>query len=190
MANRKKHIRAKQTKHSKIVRSRSSGTLNPQTLPEYLATTDRFKETWNRAEHVISKMRSEGMSLQRVSQHFDISPKIVIRLAGSALRKNANGKYRAKATDKLLRVLVILTNDGLREIALLDSREASLVGKYWAAVEKYLETGDESALHKIRRKTFTDAEGKRIRLIKDVAELERLGSAGVLSFESLYAKAA
>jgi hypothetical protein len=135
-------------------------------------------------------MRSEGISLQRASRHFGISSKIVIRLVGSALRRNPSGKYRPKATDKLLRVLVILTNDGLREIALLDSREASLVGKYWAAVEKYLETGNESALRKIRRKTFTDADGKRIRLIKNIAELERLGSAGVLSFESLYAKAA
>jgi hypothetical protein len=190
MVNRKRNIRSKKTKHSKLVRSRSSRTQNPQTLAEYAATTDRFKETWNRAEHAISKMRSEGMSLQGASRHFDISPKIVIRLAGSALRKNPNGKYRAKSTDKLLRVLVILTNSGLQEIAVLDSREASLVGKYWAAVEKYLESGDESALRKIRRKTFTDANGKRIRLIKNVAELERLGSAGVLSFESLYAKAA
>jgi hypothetical protein len=135
-------------------------------------------------------MRSEGISLQRASRHFGISSKIVIRLVGSALRRTPSGKYRPKATDKLLRVLVILTNDGLREIALLDSREASLVGKYWAAVEKYPETGNESALRKIRRKTFTDADGKRIRLIKNIAELERLGSAGVLSFESLYAKAA
>jgi len=78
----------------------------------------------------------------------------------------------------------------LGEIAVRDSREASLVGQYWAAVQKYLETGDASALRRVRRKTVTDADGKRVRLIKDLTELERLGSAGVLSFESLYAKAA
>jgi hypothetical protein len=87
-------------------------------------------------------------------------------------------------------VLVLPAPNGLIEIAVLDSKEASLIGRYWAAVHKYLETGDASALQRIRRKTITDADGKRIRLIKDLAELDRLGSAGVLSFESLYAKAA
>ena len=84
----------------------------------------------------------------------------------------------------------MLTSNGLLEIGVADSRDASLLGKYWSAVQKYLETGDASGLQKIRRKTITDADGKRFRLIKDLAELERLGSAGVLSFESLYAKAA
>lgn len=106
------------------------------------------------------------------------------------MRKRANGQYAAKPSDDLLRVLVILTTDGLHEIAIRDSRQAILLAQYWAAVQKYLETGDDSALRKIRRKTITDADGKRFRLIKDLAELERLGSAGVLSFESLYAKAA
>jgi hypothetical protein len=44
MANRKRIIRSKKTKPSKIVRSRSSRTPNPQTLAEYLAMTDRLKE--------------------------------------------------------------------------------------------------------------------------------------------------
>jgi hypothetical protein len=82
------------------------------------------------------------------------------------------------------------TGDGLREVAVRDSRQATLLAKYWAAIQNYLETGDESALGKIRRKTITNSDGKRVRLIKDFAELDRQGSAGVLSFESLYAKAA
>jgi hypothetical protein len=69
-------------------------------------------------------------------------------------------------------------------------RQASLLAEYWVAVQRYLETGDASALRKIRRKTITDSNGKRVRLIKDLAELDRQGSAGVLSFESIYAKVA
>jgi hypothetical protein len=70
-----------------------------------------------------------------------------------------------------------------------DSRQASQVAEYWNAVHRYLETGDDSALRKFRRKRITDAKGTRVPLLTDLDELDRLGSAGVLSFESLYAKA-
>ena len=61
---------------------------------------------------------------------------------------------------------------------------------YWAGVQRYLEIGDDSGLRRIRRSTIVDADGKRTQLIKNLTELERLGSAGVLSFESLYSKVA
>jgi len=150
----------------------------------------RAQDEWNEIVRTISKMENEGLSLPAASREFGLNPRKVIQLGHAALRKRANGRYMVKNGYRLLRVLVIPAPGGLREIAVLDSKEASLIGKYWAAVHNYLETGDASALRKIRRKTVTDADGKRIRLIKDLAELDRLGSAGVLSFESLYAKAA
>ncbi len=162
----------------------------PKNLYEYRAKSLRFQDIWNRVMRTVSRMRSNGGSLRQVAGEFGLKPQTVIRWGRPALRKRANGQYVAKPTDDLLRVLVLLTTDGLHEIAIRDSREASLIAEYWSAVQKYLETGDASTLQKIRRKTIIDAEGKRIRLIKDLAELERLGSAGVLSFESLYAKAA
>ena len=150
----------------------------------------RARDEWNRVGHVISKMETDRVSLPQSSREFGLDPRKVVQLGGSALRKRKNGRYVVKTNNRFLRVLVLPTPDGLTEIAVRGSKQASLVGKYWAAVQKYLETGDASALQKIRRKTITDADGRRIRLIKDVAELDRLGSAGVLSFESLYAKAA
>jgi len=86
--------------------------------------------------------------------------------------------------------MVIPSSSGLREIRVRDSREASLLGRYWAAVQKYLETGDASALRRIRRTTVINAKGKRFQLIRDLHELDRLGSAGVLSFETIYATVA
>lgn len=162
----------------------------PRTIHEYRAKSERFQDTWNRVTHVISKMRADDVSLRQASREFGLTPRTVVRLAKPALRKGSSGRYAARANDYLLRVLVIPTTDGLQEIALRDSRQASQLGEYWAAVQKYLETGDVSALRRIRRKTITDASGRRFRLLKDVGELERLGSAGVLSFESMYAKAA
>jgi hypothetical protein len=148
------------------------------------------QDEWNRVGHVISKMETAGISLPRASREFGLGSSKVVRLSGDALRKLANGRYAVNTNNSLLRVLVLPTPEGLKEIAVRGSKEASLIGRYWAAVQKYLETGDASALQKIRRNTITDADGKRIRLIKDLTELERLGSAGVLSFETLYAKAA
>jgi len=135
-------------------------------------------------------MRAEGVSLPEASREFGLDPRTVVRWGKPALTKRANGRYSAKPTDNLLRVLVMPSSDGLREVAVRDSRQASLLAEYWVAVQKYLETGDAAVLQKIRRKTITDANGKRVRLIKDLTELERQGSAGVLSFESLYATAA
>jgi hypothetical protein len=50
------------------------------------------------------------------------------------------------------------------------------------------ETGDDSALKDFKSKYIIDAQGKRIPLLTNLDELDRLGSAGVLSFESLYAR--
>ena len=80
-----------------------------------------------------------------------------------------------------------MTIEGRKEIATRDSRQASLVGGHWAAVQKFIQTGDDSALLKFAKKRIVDARRKRYPLLTDLKELERLGSAGVLSFESMYA---
>jgi hypothetical protein len=89
-----------------------------------------------------------------------------------------------------LRVLVIPTRKGLGEIGTRDSRQASQLGRYWTAVERYRDIGDASALRELKVKYIIDANGKRVRLLTNLVELDRLGTAGVLKFESLYAKVA
>jgi hypothetical protein len=81
----------------------------------------------------------------------------------------------------------VLSKEGRKVIATRDSRQASLIGSHWAAVQRFLQTGDDSALLKFAKKRVVDARGKRYALLTDPKELERLGSAGVLSFESMYA---
>ena len=181
----------RQTRRRLVKKRRSSRPARkthvaPRTAEQYFAKSAQFQDRWNRVAHVISKMRTEGVSLRQASREFGIDPRTVVRLGGPALRKRANGRFVAKRSDRLLRVLRIPTRDGLREIAVRDSRQASQLAEYWAAVDRYLETGDDSALRKFRRKRITDASGARVQLLTDVDELDRLGSAGVLSFESLY----
>lgn len=161
----------------------------PRTVKQFFARPKDFQNTWTAVTHAISKMRAERVSLQKAASEFGLDPRVVTRLGKSALRKRKNGKYVTKRSDKLLRILAVPTPDGTREIATRDSREATKLGKYWVAVQKYLQTGDGSALAKFRRKRIKDASGKKIPLVLDTAVLDQLGSAGVLSFESLYAKA-
>jgi len=163
--------------------------LAPRTAAQFFAKSEQFQDRWNRVTHVISKMRMDGVSLRQASREYELDPRTVVRLGHPALRKRANGRYKAKPSDRLLRVLVVPTRGGPREIAVRDSRQASQVAEYGNAVHRYLETGDDSALRKFRRRRIIDARGAKVPLLTDLNELDRLGSAGVLSFESLYAKA-
>jgi hypothetical protein len=134
-------------------------------------------------------MRSEKASLQKVSKEYGISPHTVKRWAGSVLQKQSSGKWVARKGDTLLRVLTIPTPEGTREIGVRGSRQATRLALFWNAVRRYVETGDSSKLKRFTGKYIRDATGAQIPFITDLKQLNRLGSAGVLSFESLYARA-
>jgi hypothetical protein len=142
-----------------------------------------------RLGRVVTTMRTEDVSLSHAAREEHTSLATVLRHAKSALRKTSRGTYKARASDRLLRILVIPTPNGLAEIATRDSRSATIVAEYWNAVQLFLETGDDSQLRRFRGQHIIDAEGNNVPLLTDLHELERLGAAGVLSFESLYARA-
>jgi hypothetical protein len=135
-------------------------------------------------------MRTDGLSLKKAAKETGVNPRTVTSWSGRTIKKGKNGRYSVSKRDSLLRVVQVPALHGSREISLRDSRYASTIGKYHDAVQKYLRTGDSSQIEKFRGKRLKDANGEAIVLITDLAELNRLGSAGVLSFESLYARAA
>jgi hypothetical protein len=106
--------------------------------------------------------------------------------------KNRKSPGRARQggrrRDAELRPLVIPTVDGLAEISIRDPRSATVIGRYWNAVRRFLETGDDSKLQRFQGKHVMTAAGDAVPLLTDLDELERLGAAGVLSFESIYAR--
>jgi hypothetical protein len=173
----------------RFIRSAKSKFVAPRTLEEFFAMPERDQEIWRNIGQAVTEMRA-GASRRQAAQKFDLDPRIVQQRAPSALRKQRNGRWIAKPHDNLLRVLLRPTRKGLREIGVRDSRQASLLGKYWTAVERYRDTGDGSALREFRGKHIIDATGKRVRLLTDRGALDHLGSAGVLSFETIYARAA
>lgn len=154
---------------------------------QFAVLPERVQDIHNRVAQAVAKMR-DGVSLQQAAREFGLNTETLVRLGGSALRKPPNGRYVARGTDRLFRILVLPTPRGLREIVLDDSRAASLVGKYWNAVHLYLATGDDSGLAEFVGEVVTDASGRRVPLLTNLDELDRLASAGVLSFESIYAR--
>jgi hypothetical protein len=171
------------------IRSAKSRFVPPRTLEEFFAMPERDQEIWRNIGQAVTEMRA-GTSRRQAARKFALDPSLIAQRASSALRKQPNGRWVAKRHDNLLRVLLRPTRKGLREIGVRDSRQASLLGQYWTAVERYRDTGDGSALRQFRGKHIIDATGKRVRLLTDRRALDHLGSAGVLSFETIYARAA
>jgi hypothetical protein len=165
-------------------------TRAPRSAEEFFARSEEFQENWDLATQVVSKMRAHRWSLAVASQELGIDPRVVVQLAGSALRKNARGHYVARPSDRLLRVLRLPIPEGLREVAISDSEQATQVGDYWNAVHRQLETGDDGPLREFHNQYITAQDGERVPLLTDPDQIDLLGSAGVLSFESIYARSA
>lgn len=148
------------------------------------------QDVWTKATHVVREMRRTGVSLRHASREAGVDANFVRELVGKALRKQRNGRYSARPTDRLLSVLIIPTKKGMREVATRDSRQATLVAEYWIAVHRYIdpETHDASALQKFKGKYVIDLNGRKVRLLTNIAELDRLAGAGKLSFETIYAQ--
>jgi len=187
---RQKQKKVRSRPKSRASRRRKPKLAVPKTAREYFSLPAEFRDSYERTLHVISEMRAFGRSLRRTSQEIGINPRLVKQLARSALRKSANGRYVATRNDRLLRVLVILTVNGLDSIAVNDFRQASLIGNYWVAVQRYLLIGDPSRLEAFEGVKITDVNGQEYLLLTNLEELMRLGYAGAVSIESIYARSA
>jgi hypothetical protein len=176
-------------KRKRSLQPKLVGDRAPRSVKEFFAMPESDRDFWNDVGQIATEVRSGG-SLSKAARKYRRNPSKVLRAAPAAFRKLKNGRYEARPVDRILRVVVVPTRKGLREIGVRDSRQASLIGRYWTAVERYRDTGDTSALRGFRGKHVIDAAGKRIRLLTNRGTLDRLGSAGLLSFETLYAKAA
>lgn len=159
----------------------------PKTDAEFFAMSKPAQQVYTNVLSVIPKVK-KGVSRKRAMREVGVTQAQMDRFGASAFRKLKNGRWTAKTYDRLLRVVMVISLDGLVEVATRDSRQASKAGKHSAAVHRYLQTGDDSALTRFRGKNIIDAKGTRIPLLTDLEELDRSGSAGVLNFESLYAR--
>src|ERR1700738_1244520 len=79
----------------------------PTTARQYYAMPDREQEIWDSLAHVISRVR-DGQSLRKASKESGLAASMVVELGRPALRKK-NGRYIVTKTDRLLRIVSIVT---------------------------------------------------------------------------------
>jgi hypothetical protein len=193
----KRQTRGNQKKKRRSRRTRKSSrrTLTPSNAPtittveQFFALRERAREIQIAVANGILLMRSDNLSASAAARATGIAPSTLIRRGRPAMQKLENGRFVANPHDDLVRVVIVVSETkGPIEVATNDSREVSKAGKHSAAVQRYLETGDDRALRRFKKTHIVDAEGNRVPLLTDTDELDRLGSAGELSFESLYAR--
>jgi len=107
---------------------------------------------------VLSLVR-EGKSLVKWSREFGISLDIVKSHLKSAIRKKGK-RWVAKAYDMIQRNMVISEKGESISIIITNSEDASLIGRYFNDVKKFLVSGDVSLLKKYKGKKIKDSRGK------------------------------
>jgi hypothetical protein len=144
----------------------------------------RQAETQTRVAKALTLMR-EGHSATVAAHKAGTTLRTMRRYAGKALKPTPSRRYQVAAGDRLRRYVRMLTPVGLIAIEARTSKAASEIARYWAAVHRYLKTGDDGPLQVYR--------GKRIRVgrvsypfVTDLPTLERLAHAGEVQFEDLY----
>ena len=173
-------MKRKQSKSKGLV-GQARGNTRKRTLGFRRPATHATKlpKTKQKVAKVISRMRSRRTSLRKASREIGVSPRTVIRRAASALKKNESGRYSATP-------LLVPTPEGPRAIAVRNSNDASQLSRYWSSLHRYFETGEVSHLRKFTGQFITDVNREKHPLITDLEVLNRLGSAGAVSFESIY----
>lgn len=137
------------------------------------------KQARGRALEALSKMR-KGSSLSKAAAEAHTTPNTVAKYAGAQLRREG-GRMVASKGDRLFRVMRVITTEGVQEVALGGSRQASLVAAHANAVKHFLATGDDEPLHR-----FADVKVGGMELETDPAKLEESGRRGELEYEDIY----
>src|ERR1039457_535367 len=111
-------------KRKRSVKPKRVGNRAPRSAEEFFAMPESDQDFWNDVGQIATEVRNGG-SLSKVARKYHRNPRQVLRAAPAAFRKLKNGRYAAKTSDRILRVLVMPTRKGLREIGVRDSRQAS-----------------------------------------------------------------
>jgi hypothetical protein len=125
------------------------------------------------ALEVLDLMRDK-VSLTRACKEIGLSIEIVKQHIRSAIYKR-KGRWRAKRFDKIQREMKIYEKGRIKSIVVTNSKDASLIGKYYNDVKKALETNDERILKKYKRRIIRDVKGRKHRLetrLEKILEIE------------------
>ena len=106
---------------------------------------------------VVRRMR-KGESFSQASKSVGISSKKIQQHLGGVIYKK-KGRWIVKSIDSLSRQMNIYSRGRRISITVTNSKDAKLIGKYFADVKKYLYTGDQTVLRKYEDVVIVDEDG-------------------------------
>jgi predicted ArsR family transcriptional regulator len=137
--------------------------------------TPEEKEIREKSLRVLSLMRRKGISLSEASGIVGVSPMSVVQHTGALVK--SDNRWIARPNDSIERVMLINEAGRSKYIKINDSELASLIGRYHAAVRKFLEKGDSSVLEPFARKEIMDSSGEVHKLDTDPTNLYEIHEA-------------
>lgn len=120
----------------------------------------------------------DGLPLRSATRRADTTPATTLKYVGRALRKTPTGEWRARASDRLPRIMRALAPEGEIRVLVTDSQQATSISRYGHAVDKWRRTGDRRGLDELKGQTVTTLDGRRVPLVTDEVTLRRLSDAG------------
>jgi hypothetical protein len=145
-------------------------------------TRGRIQQTYNRALHVLARMRRTDATLTSAARDEHIDPRTVRKYVGAELRQLSEGQIHPTQADRRRREMLLPTSAGPTPIVIHGSKQASQLGLYMASVGKYLRTGETDALQQFAGKSLAGHP-----LITDPEQLSALAQAGALQLDAIYA---
>jgi hypothetical protein len=132
----------------------------------------------------LKELRS-GTSLAEAAKQIHVSPERLRNQARAlgAIRKQ-RGRWRVKKT--LPREMLVYSDGESRRITIAQYSEASKLGRYMAAVGRFLNSNEIDHLEPFIGKAVKDREGNHYLLETDPNKLYRLAITGSETFEQVY----
>src|SRR5215470_3807893 len=85
------------------------------------------EDSRDNALHALNLMRVKDVSLAHAVKEYHVAPRTILKYAGRALIRGANGRYRAKPFDRLRRSMLFISpeSDEPVKIVIHSSKTAS-----------------------------------------------------------------
>lgn len=107
---------------------------------------------------ILREMR-KGENLSSVLEKMGLRTEFAVKHLGKNLYKSG-GTWKVTKADTIQAEMLIYSTEGQKAIVTASSKDRSLIGEYFASVQKALKNNDPSALDKFKDKKIVDAEGK------------------------------
>ena len=161
---------------------------------QYEALSKRERRALDGSRQVIAYERETGVGIYRAisdlrTKGVRTSVGSVKRYFGNALRTDWRGRLVATEADPNLRVMSVLTTDGMRDVFVPGSRAASMVAQHNSAL-RATRLGDEAPMRRWRdahgERTFRGVDGSTYVAETDPDVITERDERGELEFEEIY----